>query len=31
MAEKRHIVVFFMSTFQRNKDGYNETLNKYED
>lgn len=30
MAEKRHIVVFFMSTFQRNKDGYNETLNKYE-
>ena len=30
MAEKKHIVVFFMSTFQRNKDGYNETLNKYE-
>lgn len=30
MAEKKHIVVFFMSTFQRNKDGYNEALNKYE-
>lgn len=30
MAEKKHIVVFFMSTFQRNKVGYNETLNKYE-
>ena len=30
MAEMKHIVVFFMSTFQRNKDGYNETLNKYE-
>lgn len=30
MAEKKHIVVFFMSTFQRNKVGYNEALNKYE-
>ena len=31
MAEMKHIVVFFMSTFQRNKVVYNETLNKYED